>query len=95
MFPVQLLPQALPFYIRHHVEQERVCFTRVEQRQDIRVTEVRGRPDLGQETLGSDDCREFWPDVARSCGGFYSTGSLLASRPAPLRRLIPTRGTGD
>ncbi len=55
MLPIQPLPQALPLHIRHHVKQERVRLARVEERQDMRMLEVRRRLDLGQEPLGSDD----------------------------------------
>ena len=38
----------------HDVEQEAVGLARVEERQDVRVLEVGGELDLGQEPLGAD-----------------------------------------
>ncbi len=59
MFAVEPLPKALSLYMRHDVEQEAVGLTRVVQRQNVGVTQVRRGLDLGQETVGSDDGCEF------------------------------------
>ncbi len=58
MVYIQLVPERRPLYIRHDVEEERVRFTRIEQRQNMRMLEVRGRLDLGQEPPGSYDRSE-------------------------------------
>ena len=54
MFSVELLPEALPLHIGHHVKQEPVCIPGVVEWQDVRVLEVGCGFDLGQETLGAD-----------------------------------------
>jgi hypothetical protein len=54
MLTIELLSQALALHVGHHVEQESVRLARVEQRQDMRMLEVRGRLDLGQEALRTD-----------------------------------------
>ena len=59
LLATQPIAQRLTFDVRHHIEQERVGLTRVEQRQDVRVLEVGGELDLGQEALGADDGREL------------------------------------
>ena len=48
--------------IRHHVEEEAVGLPAVEERQDVRMLEVRGRRDLGKEPLGADDRRQLGPE---------------------------------
>jgi len=59
MFPVQLLAKILPFHIRHHVEEERVRLTRIEQRKDVRMLKVGRRLDLGQEAFGAHNGSKF------------------------------------
>jgi hypothetical protein len=44
-----------PFHERYHVEEEAVGLSRVEERQDVRVLEVRRGLDLDQEALRTDD----------------------------------------
>ncbi len=55
LFAIQLVPERFPLDVRHHVEEERVRLARIEERQDMRMSQVRRRLDLGQETLGTDD----------------------------------------
>jgi hypothetical protein len=45
---------------RHNVVELSFGFSRIEQRQDVRVLEVRRRPDLRQEPLGANDGSELW-----------------------------------
>jgi hypothetical protein len=52
MLTVEALPERLPFHVRHHVEEEGVRLSRVEEREDMRVLQVGGRLDLGEESLG-------------------------------------------
>ena len=51
--------QRLTLDVGPDIEQERVRLAGIEERQDVRVLEVRGGLDLGQKALGSDDGREF------------------------------------
>ena len=39
---------------RHHVEQEAVRDARIEERQDVRMLQIRRRLDLGEKALGAD-----------------------------------------
>ena len=48
------VPRRLPLDERHHVEQERVGLPGVVQRQDVRVLQVGGGLDLGEEAVGAD-----------------------------------------
>jgi hypothetical protein len=59
LLAVQPVAERLALDVRHDVEQERVGLARVEQRQDVRVLEIGGELDLGQEALGADDGREL------------------------------------
>jgi hypothetical protein len=54
LLPIEALPERLALDERHHVEQEAVGLARVEQGQDVRVLQVGGELDLGQEALGPD-----------------------------------------
>ena len=54
MVPVQLVAKGLSFDVGHHVKEERVRLAGIEQWEDVRMTEVGGRLDLGQEAFGSD-----------------------------------------
>ena len=56
---VQLLPERLALHKRHHIEQERVRFPGIEERQDVRVLEVGGCLDLGQEAVRTDHCGQL------------------------------------
>ena len=53
------LAERLPLDERHDVEEVAVGLARVEQRQDVRVLEVGGELDLGEEPLGADDGGEL------------------------------------
>ena len=46
---------------RHDVEEAAVRLARVEQREDVRVLEVGGELDLGEEPLGADHGGELGP----------------------------------
>ena len=59
LLPVEPAPERLPLDEGHDVEEEAVGLARVEQRQDVRVLEVGGELDLGQEPLGADHGREL------------------------------------
>jgi hypothetical protein len=52
---VEPVPEALPLNERHYVIPESVRLARVEQRQDVRVPEVRGGANFGEESLGADN----------------------------------------
>ena len=54
LLPVEPVAQRLALDERHDVEEEAVGLARVEQREDVRVLEVGGELDLGQEPLGAD-----------------------------------------
>ena len=54
MIAVQPVPERIPLYVGHDVEEERVRLTGVMQREDVGVLQVRRRLDLGQESLGPD-----------------------------------------
>jgi hypothetical protein len=59
LLAVQAIPERLAFHERHHVEEEAGGLAGVVQRQDVRVLEVGGGLDLGQEALAADDGREL------------------------------------
>jgi hypothetical protein len=56
---VQLVPKGFPLDERHHVIQEPVCLTGIEQGQDVRVLEARGGRDLVDEAFGSEHGGQF------------------------------------
>ncbi len=47
---------------RHHVEHGAVDGARVEEREDVRVLQIRGGLDLRQEAVGADDGGELVPE---------------------------------
>ena len=51
---VEPVAQRLALDERHHIEQQAVGLARVEQRQDVRVLQVRGDLDLREEALGAE-----------------------------------------
>ena len=53
LLAVDALPERFPFDVGHHVEEEAVRLARIEQRQDVRVSEVRGGLDLRKEAFGT------------------------------------------
>ena len=57
LLPVEPVRSDLALDERHDVEEEAVDLAGVEQREDVRVLEVGGELDLGQEPLGADDGR--------------------------------------
>jgi len=59
LLPVDSVPKRLPLDVGHGEEEEAVGIARVEERQDVRVLQVRRRLDLGQEALGTDDGGEL------------------------------------
>jgi len=50
--------QRFPRDERHHIKEQAIRVARVEQRQNVRVLELGGGPDLGQEPLATDGGRE-------------------------------------
>ena len=74
---------------RHHVEGGSVHLPGVDQAEDVRVLQVRGGPDLGEESLGPDGGGEVRPqhldrdcslvaDVAREVDGGHTADTQLA-----------------
>ena len=74
---------------RHDVEEQPVGFARVEQRQDVRMLQLRRRLDLGEESLGAEGRGELGmqdldrdvaivPEVAREIDRRHSADSDLA-----------------
>ncbi len=53
--------QGLAVDERHHIIQETVRLTRIEQRQDVGMLEIGCGPDFLHEPLGSEHGREFGP----------------------------------
>ena len=51
LLPVNLVPEGVPFHIRHHVVEELLSLTRIEERQDMGMLQIRGRLDLSEEAL--------------------------------------------
>ena len=58
---VEPLAERSPLDERHHVEEEPVGVARVEQREDVRVLERRGGPDLEHEPVGAEHGGELGP----------------------------------
>jgi hypothetical protein len=54
----QSITQGKPFDIGHHVVDEAVGFTRIEQRQDVRMRQFRGKVDLSQKPLSANRLRD-------------------------------------
>ena len=53
LLTVQSVAQRLPVHEGHHIEQEPARLSRVVQRQDVRVLQVCGRPDLGEKAFAT------------------------------------------
>src|SRR5207237_8226665 len=53
LLPVEAVPQRFAFHVRHHVVDQAARLAGIEQRQDVRVLQVGGHPDLAQEALDS------------------------------------------
>ena len=60
--PVEQCAQRLAGHVGHDVIEPPLHRAGVVQRQDVRVLEMRGEPDLLQESLGTDDRRDFRAD---------------------------------
>jgi hypothetical protein len=106
-FPLEPFPDGLSFQVRHDVVQKTVGFTRVVQRQDMGVLQVRRRLDLGEEPLGPDDSGQLWlehlqrdlPLVLQVVGKIYrghaSLTELSLDVVAPLQGSVQAcRGVG-
>ena len=59
LLAVDFVPKGVALDVRCDEEEETVGFARVVEGQDTRMGELRGRFDLGQEPLGTDNCGEF------------------------------------
>src|SRR5687767_15999939 len=59
LLAIQSVTEGLPFHERHDVVDESVHFARIVQREDVRMLQVCRCPDLGQESLATEDSREL------------------------------------
>ncbi len=59
---LQALAQALALDERHHVVKEAIGLARIDERQDVRVLELRGEADLAQKPLGAEHRGELGPE---------------------------------
>ncbi len=59
LLTLEKVAQRFSLHVRHYIERRAVEFTRVVQRQDVRVLQVGGGLDLLEETLGTDDSRKL------------------------------------
>ncbi len=59
LLTVDAVLERLAFHERHDVEKEAVRLTRIEQRQDVWMLEVRRRLDFGQESLCTYNCSQL------------------------------------
>ena len=55
----QLLPDRLPLYVRHHIEEEPIRGAAIKQRQNVRMAHRRRGLDLHHESLGAEHRCEF------------------------------------
>lgn len=60
-FPFQLVAQRLAVDERHDIIKKRVCFARVEERENVWVLKIRGCLDLLHEPLGAQRRSKFRP----------------------------------
>ena len=92
LLAVEPVAQRLALDEGHDVEEVRVHRSRVEERQDVRVLEVRGELDLGEEPLGADHGGELGPqdlerdppvvsEVCREIDHGHAAGADLAVEP--------------
>lgn len=51
---VELVAKRLPFYVRHYVIEESICFARIVERNDVRMPQSRYRLNFSQESLGPE-----------------------------------------
>ena len=56
---VESVPERFSLDVRHHVEEEAVRLAGIEQWQDMRMLQIRRRPDLGQEAIRPDDSSQL------------------------------------
>src|SRR4051794_22970605 len=86
LLPGDAIAQGLAFDERHHVKQIRFRLARVEQRKDVRVLQIGGQLDLGQESLGTDHGGKLRtkhlernlsvvPEVGRQVDGRHTAGA--------------------
>jgi hypothetical protein len=61
LLPSEPVAQGLALHVRHHLKEIGVGRARIEQREDVRVLQVGGEPNLGQEALGADHRRKLGP----------------------------------
>ncbi len=98
LFSIQPVAQRFALDVRHDVEDGAVHLTRVEQRQDVRVLEVRSRADLGEKPLSPDDrcqlgAQDFdgdaavVPAVVGEINGGHAAGAELAVDAIAIRQL--------
>src|SRR3989449_11431555 len=89
LLPLEAPPQRFGFHVRHYVVDQAARLAGIEQRQDVRVLQVGGYPDLTQEALdpehgGELGAQHFQGDVAivleipREIYGRHATGTDLA-----------------
>ena len=75
--------------VGHDVERQAIGGAGVEERQNVRVAKMRGRPDLGDEAVGADDRRQIAlqhfdrdlalvPDIVREIDGRHSSDAELS-----------------
>lgn len=56
------IPQRLPLDERHHIEEDVARAARIVEREDVRVTELRGDLDLAKEAPRAEARREVWAE---------------------------------
>ena len=104
LLPVEPAPERLALDEGHDVEEEAVGLARVEQREDVRVLQVGGELDLGQEPLGADDGGELGPEqlegdlpvvpeVLGQEDRGHAAGADLALDPVAVGRAPPGAGS--
>jgi hypothetical protein len=98
--PIEPLAQGLPLHVRHHVEEEGVRLSGIEERKHVGMLQVRGRLDLADESLASDDGCELGledlerhlPPVLQVLGQVDRGHAALAE--LPLDRVAALQGGG-
>ncbi len=97
LLAAQPVAQRLALDERHDVEEAAVRLARVEQRQDVRVLQIRRQLDLGEEPLGADHRGELGthelerdlavvPEILGQVYGRHSAGPDLAFDPVAVRQ---------
>jgi hypothetical protein len=88
LFPIELVAEGFALHVRHHIIKERICLTRIVERQDVRVLQVGGYLDLLQEALAAQNGRQLRPqhlhrnfalvlEVFSEIHGGHATGANL------------------